>query len=184
MKNYGAPLMINVSSLENFTTDEELKEAIQEVHKRGCLFGVCGCYMPGADAIRAYECGADFSASDSEINPFEYGDIYDIDGELSFADFETTGTFENNTIVLTTGQTISVPASSVVPFLHASQVEIIFDGFITIELPGRRNAENISSNGEQAIRWSGFAINTAPYLTITATANTVVKSIKYQAKKM
>ncbi|MDY0141684.1 MAG: hypothetical protein RBR97_07315, partial [Bacteroidales bacterium] len=183
-EEYKPPLMINVSSLSNFVTDNELIDAIKEVHKRGCLFGICGCYMSANDAVRAYRCGADFSASDSEVNPIEYGDIYDINGELTFSDFATTGTLVDNSIVLNIGDTITVPSSSDIPFLHASSVAITYNGKLTISLAGLRNPTSLSSNGEECVEWSGFAINTAPYLTITANEETTVKSIRFLAKKM
>ena len=183
-EEYGAPLMINVSSLSNYETDEALIEAIQEVHKNDCLFGVCGCYMSATDTLRAWRCGADFSASNSEVNRFENGDICDLDGELSFDGFNTNGEIANNVVLLAPGETISVSQASIVPFLHANQLEIIFEGKISISMSGAKEVNNIYSDGTKIIRWSGFAINQAPFFIIEALSNTQIKSIKYQAKIM
>lgn len=183
-EKYGTPFMINVSDISNFKTDSDLIEAIQEIHKRDCLFGICGCYMTGADAIRAWRCGADFSASSSEVNPFDNGDIFDSDTLLSTNDFITDGLLTNGSFSLLTGQSISVSPSQMLPFLHASQLEVLFDGTISISMVGAISVDSVSSNGKEIIRWSGFAINKSPMFKITALSNTRVKTIKYQAKTM
>ena len=183
-EKYGAPFMINVSDISNFKTDNDLVEAIQEVHKRGCLFGVCGCYMTGLDTLRAWRCGADFSASSSEVNPFDGGDIFDIDESLSHNGFITDGLFADGVFSLTAGQSISVLPNQAKPFLHAAQLKIMFDGNISISMVGAKNIDGVSSDGKELIRWSGFAINKPPMFKITALADTKIKTIKYQAKTM
>lgn len=183
-EKYGSPFMINVSDISNFKTDNDLIEAIQEVHRRNCLFGVCGCYMTGADAMRAWRCGADFSASSSEVNPFDGGDIFDTDSLLSPDAFTTDGLLVDGAFSLLAGQSISILPSQAMPFLHASQLEIMFDGTVSISMVGAKTIDSVSSDGEELIRWSGFAINKSPMFNITALSNTKIKAIKYQAKTM
>ena len=183
-EEYGSPLMINVASLSNFGTDAELMDTIEEIHNRNCLFGVCGCYMSGNDSLRGWRCGVDFSASSKEVNPFDDGDIYEIDSGISIDSFTTTGEIVEDTILLSTGQTISVPSCQTIPFLHASQLNVEFDGVVSISMVGAKGIDSLSSNGTRTIRWSGFALNKEPTFTITALSNTIVRFVKYQAKEM
>ena len=183
-KEYGAPLMVNVASFSNYETDEELINVINKVHESGCFFGMCGCYMSGSNTLRGWRCGADFSASSSEINHFDDGDIYNLSSKLSFDGFYTSGTIEIDSISLLTGQTVSIPVSQKAFFLHASQLEIVFDGEISISMVGAKNVDSLFSDAKQSIRWSGFAVEKAPSFLITALTDTSIKYIEYQAKEM
>ncbi len=178
----GAPMMYAINNTSRFTVDE-LREIIDEVHKRGCLIGWAGCYESPRHNNKCLNLGMDFCGSAWEVDDFESGNLLNVKGDIDFSDFVTTGVLTDGALHLAAGDTVTVDSLNQ-QFLAKGVLKIMFDGSVSLNM-GYRNTGNINytSDGTETLQFSTYFMEEVPTFTITAAEATTITSIDYKVSK-
>ena len=178
----GAPLLITLTDISNFTTDEDLFNMVKMVHSYNCKIGIVGCYTSIANQQRAFKNGFDVNVSACEVNYFYNGDVAHYEDDDTFSNFVHTGTVANGVLHLDQGQTLTV-GSLPSQVLAKQQIRIRYNGTININIPHGRDGTGVMSDGKQTLVFSGYLLNQVPTFTITASASTDIISLEYFVAK-
>jgi hypothetical protein len=154
---------------------------VDEVHKRGCLIGWAGCYCTPETNKKLLDLGFDFSGSGWDVNEFETGNLLNAKGDVDYSDFITTGTIENDSLVLNQGDTITISGLQEV-FLGKGSLHIVFDGSLTLSMGSYIN-NSFVSDGLSDSWFSTYFMEEVPEFRITANEPTRILSIDYKVSK-
>jgi hypothetical protein len=183
----GAPYihMLNDTAFETFINAGTLGTLAQEIHKKGCLLGIAGCYRTVPEIVQFFKDGGDVSASGEMINEFDVGNICNLDEGSDFSEYIHTGSVANGTLTLSAGQSVSTPNYSQV-YLGKGFLRLRFNGSLKILSFGHSKFTNqtISSDGKTDVWFSTYFMNAAPIFSMQATAATAIYSIQYKASKV
>lgn len=168
----GAPYLYGMGNPGAFT-NSELVDIIDTIHKMGCLIGISSAYGL-SQKQRCTELGIDFDGTDSQVNPFETGDIATLN---SFDEFELSASASINNGVLTIPEGSNVSSGAHSGGLIKWCCKIMFNGTLKID------NKTFTSDGTHMVYVSGFKINEPHTLWIIAEANTVVTMLKYVVAK-
>ena len=193
-RTYGAPFICALgSNLANtLYNNNTLTNLVDDLHKEGFLICCTANYDTEARTRKYFEMGFDFSSSGHQVNPFESNYELFVLGNPKDAALPlgivSTGTYSGGILTLSTDQTISCGLSDKIE-LGKGYLEIEYEGEITVDFGYRRQGgqyterQNISSDGTKALIITDFFLWQTTQLVITATANTVVKSMLYKTSK-
>ena len=182
----GAPMVVSFSLTENSTlADDDLRTIIDGVHERGCLIGFASCYTRPPIADKLFNMGVDLSSSSSYVNDFDSGDIVNATADISFDDFATTGTVEDNVLKLSVGDTVTIDGLTA-RFLAKGSLHIRYSGTIGLDLGHYIRyawGHTFTSDGTSTSWFSTYFMEAAPTFTITAVSETEIYMLNYKASK-
>ena len=161
-------------------TQEDWNTFVEKIHEAG--YFVNTCYETKQQLQMFLKAGFDIISSRYCINDIEYGNLCNLESDLTFEDFNTNGTVSNGVLTLNTNQTLSPKETIENVFLGGGSMHIVFSGKILVEL-GEIN-EEYESDGKTELWFSSFIQENAPTFIITAIENTDILEISYKASKM
>lgn len=162
-------------------TDEQLLEIVNAVHTNGGLIG--SAYLSEANRVRLIGLGFDYVSTKYNINDIESGNLCNLAADLAFTDFSTTGTVADNVLTLAAGETVALATELDSSYLAGANLEIVFDGTITVDFGEFIDGVELTSDGSTVIPLSTYFIGTAPTFTITAVSSTDISSLTFKASK-
>ena len=174
------PCLYGMSNYTDFT-DEQLLEIVNAVHTNGGLIG--SAYLSETNRVRLIGLGFDYVSTKYNINDIESGNLCNLAADLAFTDFSTTGTVADNVLTLAAGETVSLATELDSSYLSGANLEIVFDGTITVDFGDFIDGVELTSNGSTVIPLSTYFIGTAPTFTITAVSSTDISSLTFKASK-
>lgn len=179
---YIAVLNVGNSAYSSFTLSdwEDLADAL---HAKGYLIG--SAYTPQMLLPTLMKAGFDLFLSSCNTNRIENGNLCNLYGESEFSDFATTGTVADNTISLSTNQTITPAETMPTVFLGKGHLTIRFSGTIYVYLSKYfNNAYSFTSDGSDTLDISSFFEEEQATFTVRAAASTTVYEIIYKASEV
>lgn len=177
-RSIGVPYMYNMSNPHTFT-DAQLKEIVDALHNEGFLIGFAGAYQNDTNVSRYINLGFDFNASGKQVNDFEYGNVYDLCGDLDYTGITHTGTVENGVLHLADGQYIRLTGNA--NFLTKISMHVTFSGKLYVD--GVESGVYIESDGSNSVWNSRFFLNTEPIYKWVSQGDTYIKNITVKASK-
>ena len=181
-RSFGVPYMYCMANPTAFT-DAELTEIVGALHAEGYWIGYAGSYLQEPVSQRLLALGFDFCASNYQINEFESGNLCNLNADIDYGDFITTGTVTNSLLTLQNEETLEPNANLPTVFLGGGSLHIRFVGTITISM-GKYINTSITSDGTQSMWFSTYYLNRIPTFLITATAETQIINVDFKASKM
>lgn len=181
-KSVGVPFIYGMGNPTDFT-DSELKDIVNTLHENGFWIGTSY-----ADNLwyKYSAFGFDFNGSQSQINRIESGNLYNINTVFGFNDFVIDGGTETNgEVVFSSTGTIRPDVSDTAESVVCVDIEIWFDGSITLSPIGERSgSQTIESDGSYPFFVCTPILNGSPKFTITCASGTTVSDIKFKASKI
>lgn len=175
---YGAPFIYAINNVTRFS-DDELKNIVDTLHKKGYFVGFAGSYQNEPLNQKLLNMGFDVSASGWNVPIFTDSNIMCAD---SFDQFTHNGTVSDSELTLGAGNTISIAHSGSVPFLSVGLLQIRFIGKLNIKMGDYINNEFVS-DGDSAMTLTTYYMEKAPVFNITAVEGAVIKEILFKASK-
>ena len=174
----------NVAIVEGQTTDADLKMMAETLHKNRCYAEFVDAYTSRAFSNKLFECGFDIGGGPAfSINIPTPGNICELSGDLSFDDFETNGTLENNNIVLNIGNTLTPSEQFVSHFLSGGFLQIRFSGKLKFNMGANITNIEIKSDGDFPVVLSTYFMNEAPIFSVSGVTETTIYNIHYRASR-
>lgn len=180
-RKYESPFMLCIANASSLS-DAVLTEIIEACHAEGCYAGFAGSYETVLNNIRYIDLGMDFCASNYQTPYNPQGNLLNMCGDISFADFMTDGSEADNKLTLADGQSISAGHSSAVPLASAS-LEINFVGTLIINFGRFISNVSYTSDGKKTLRITTYFRNSVPAFSLESEGTTVVNAIVFKANK-
>ena len=177
----GAPLIYGMANPTAFT-DNELKDIIETLHENG--FWISVGYVDN-DWHKYSYMGVDANGSQKRLNRIANGNICDFSNMFGFDNFVVTGATETDgTLVFSSDGTITPNINNDTYTLCGVDIEILFDGTLTIPEMGEQfSSLTYTSDGETPIFSTIPIVNGSPKATISVSSGTTIKDISYRASK-
>ena len=178
---YGKPFIYGMSNASNFT-DEELKDIVDTLHEKGFMIGTA---YNDANWYKYVSIGFDCFAGIDQINRLDNGNIVNFDSTFGFGDYNYTNATETNGVLTYSANgTISPNVLESDNGLYAIDLEIVFDGSITIPSKGEFGTTVYSSDGSIPVFVAIPIINGNPQISISVTSGTKIYDCKFKASKI
>ncbi len=163
-------------------TDVELKDIIEELHRRGFGFNFAAGYAGEFQSQRLFSLSADCCASQWSIPEIVNGNIINASSDVSFVDFNHNGTDNNGVLNLAPNQIISPKVTSS-EWLSGGSLHILFTGKLHFKFGAFIDAD-FESDGSREMWFSTYFLNAIPTFEIKAVTNSQIIQIGYKASKM
>ena len=176
---FGRPLVLSLGNeLYNaLVSAGTIDFLISELHRKGYMVGLS--YLDSQTTADALKRGIDTIASTFQINPFDGGIVYDINGDTSV--FSGTGTIANNTATLGVGETLEIQLPEEIA-LGKAFLSLRFNGELTLNF-GSISYKSVTSNGEGFVNVSDFLLRNDATLIITAVTATTITELVYKVQE-
>ena len=176
---FGRPYLCSIGEnlYNTLATGGTIDSLFYKMHKSGYLVGMS--YLDSVSTVNAVNRGVDLIAAGYQVNPFNDGTIYDINGDTSA--FSGTGTISGNEADLAIGETIIAGGDDAIP-LGKGEIVIKFDGELKFNF-GSVGDRILSSDGASYVRISDFFLRRKTKLIITAMSATTITELVYKVKK-
>ena len=177
----GVPFIYGMANPSSFT-DAELTEIVEELHSRGFLLGTS--YVDSLWYKYSY-LGFDFNASQTMVNRLAEGNLHNITSMFGFDDFTVTNATETDGVLTFTADgTISPDVESTAVDIGMVDMELWFNGSITIQAIGMRSSTSYTSTGDYPVFVATPVINGSVKPTINVTSGTELYDFKYKASRI
>lgn len=160
-------------------TKGDWEEFAGKIHKAGYYIS---CTYQNEEQLQKLIGCFDLIGSEYNINLIESGNILNIDSGMDFSGIENTGSIENGTLKLESGDTASNADKISITWLGGGDLRIIFDGKIKVSM-GVINEKIFESNGKEIMCFSSYFQNGSPSFLIEAVENTTIKELIFKASK-
>lgn len=178
----GRPFIYGMANPTAFT-DDELKDIVGTLHKNGYWIGTS---YADSNWHKYSAMGFDMNGTQGRINRIESGNIANLDSIYGFNDFIVTNAEEVNGILTFNSDGIITPNIDDSNYnVCAVDVEIDFNGSITIPMVGEHNsATTYTNDGAIPFFVAIPIINGSPKFAIQVTSGTTISDIAFKASKI
>lgn len=175
----GKPLVYGMANPGSFT-DSELREIIDTLHENGFMIGTA---YQDTNWHKYSAMGFDFLAGMSTVNRMDSGNLHNFSSIFNYNDFTVTnGTETNGTLVFSSNGTIIPNANTGTYQLAMIDVEVVFNGTITINAIGEQfNNMTFTSDGSKPVFMAIPIVNGGIKPTINVSSGTTVYDVTYLA---
>lgn len=175
----GKPYMYCLSNPSEWS-DTDLKTLTDTLHRNGFYIGFAGNYMDPDDCNHLMGLGFDFASSGGTVNPFESGNVFNINCQNDFDELTTTGTVSNGALTLTSGQTITLSKAD--RKLYKYYIDLNMSGTLEVVRPAfdeysAYKTDSYMSTGDTNTIISGTVFFDELNITLRATSTTTIKNI-------
>lgn len=180
-KNIGAPFIFGMGNPTAFT-DAELQDIVDTLHENGFWIGTSY-----ADNLwyKYTKLGFDFNGSQTQTNRIESGNLYNLNSVFGFSDFDVTGGTETDGVLMFSNSgTIRPKIADDTENIICVDIEVWFNGSITLSAIGERGAQTVTSDGSYPFFVCTPILNGSPKFTITCASGTTVSDIKFKASRV
>ena len=178
--SYGRPFIYGMANPSSFT-DEQLKEIVALLHENGYWIGTS--YQDNNWYKYSY-LGFDLNTAQRSINRLDNGNVCDINSIFGFGSFTFTSATETDGVLTYSGNGTLVPSFTAETLsVGGIDLEIVFNGEITVPAIGERLQTTFTSDGSYPVFVTTPIINGSPALSITVSSGTVVYDCKYKVSK-
>lgn len=175
---FGTPFIYGMALPSKFT-DEELKDIINSLHEKGYKIGVS--YV-NENAYKFIYKGVDVDGSQTYINRIINGNLCNYESIFNYDDFTyTNATLNDGVLTFSNNGTITPNIDNITYQLCAIDLEIVFNGTISVPAIGEASAIEITSDGKFPYYAAVPIINGSPKVIISVNEGTIVTDIKFKA---
>ena len=179
-ENVGKPFIYGMANPSAFS-DTELKSIVDTLHKNGYWIGTS--YQDG-NWHKYSSMGFDFNGTQSLINRIDNGNICNFDTIYDYSDFIITNAVDTSgSITFTSAGTISPDIADESYSVCGIDLEIVFNGSVTLAAIGERGRTTYTSDGSAQVFICVPIINGSPKFTLECTAGTEVFDMSFKASK-
>lgn len=175
---FGTPFIYGMALPSRFT-DEEFVDIVHSLHEKGYMIGVS--YV-NEDAYNFIYKGVDVDGSQTYINRIINGNLCNYESIFNFDDFTyTNATLTDGVLTFSEDGTIKPNVANTVYQVCAIDMELVFEGTISVPAIGEASAITITSDGSKPYYAAVPIINGSPAVTIDVASGTKISDIKYRA---
>lgn len=180
-ESIGLPFIYGLGNPTAFT-DTELKDIIDTLHGLGYKLGVS---YQDTNWYRLSYMGIDYNGTQRELNRIVDGNICNIDSIFGFSEYTVTGATETNGILtFATDGTIRPNVNSVTVDVGGFDIEVIFNGSISIPNIGEHDFnQTFTSDGTVPYFTTIPVINGNVIPTIQCASGTVIFDMTFKASR-
>lgn len=175
-ESIGRPFIYGMSNPTEFT-DEQLMEIVSELHERGYWIG---CSYKDASWYKYAAMGFDFNGSQYQCNRIDHPDVINATSVVDFSAFTVDGGEQTDSGLYFANEGSIAPAVESVPNgVYVADVEVNFNGSITVPAIGEMAGGTYESDGKSPWFESVPVIGSNPIATIAVGAGTTIRDISY-----
>lgn len=177
-ESIGRPFIYGMSNPNAFT-DSDLKDIIDTLHSLGYQIGVS---YRDSNWYKLEHLGIDYNGTQYRINRIENGNVCNLRSLFGFNDYVFSNAIENNG-VLTFNQagTIKPGVDNIIVDVGGFDLEIVFNGTITIPKIGEHSSASYNSDGTEPVFLAVPVINDSLIPIISVASGTVIYDMQFKA---
>ena len=177
-ESFGKPFIYGLGNPSDFT-DANLQDVVDTLHEKGYWIGTS---YEDTNWYKYSAMGFDFNGTQQLVNRIETGNLHNISSQFGFDNFTYTNAIEaDDVLTFTSNGTISPTVEDTTYPVCMMDIEIWFDGTITIPSIGEFINATYTSDGTRPVFVSTPVINGSPKVTITANGGTKIFDIYYKS---
>lgn len=179
-ESIGKPFVYGMANPTSFS-DSELQDIIDTLHANGYWIGTS--YADSLWYKYSYM-GFDVNGTQWRVNRIESGNVCNLDSVFGFGEFSySNAALTNGELVYSADGTISPTFTGGAMSVGMVDLQIEFNGTITVPRIGLHNSATYTSDGSIPLFIAVPILNDSPQITISVTAGTSIKDISYKVSK-